>query len=933
MELLIKILSRYNSTIVLDNIHHTNLTKEITNKFLQLSNKIYFDTTLKIILVAQYDIEQKENTKQTYFDIFFDKYQHKINKNDICYIELSDKNNLYKIRYSMINNLISYYKKKGIISNIDTDSSTIENIEGKFGCLLIYLKYAIEYTKDLNSIEPKQARKVLKAKYSIMLDMIKNNNFKLILLYYSANNIPFKIDKDNYIDNYYNEEDLIELLINEKLIYKLDFENYFILSFPHTAIPKLILTILEKRNNIKIETIVLDNLSYLYKLDKELVISYIDYLIADQNIYTLDCAIQKLQQLNINFTTIFTAKRLLQSIAILNLGLVKIKFINEIKKIIVPQNLDFKNLSLKDLSDTFKMIDYTIHDLNYIKDFIDIYISNKNILFDNIDFTLQLLNYYSPKKYYEPREENTKIFDTIIDKILNNEQLFLKKLSAQYNLNILLNIFIVENDNLTSIISDNLLNILTQDKLSLEDNLKHIKLLYDLHNQITTTNLFIDIINEIILHKIDHDNLLKDLKKISDYSILVELFSLEYLSKKDDNVLELIDSIYNSLIDLDEQKYILPILRSVFDSSNTPFADYINIVHNINIIYGFKHSSQIIDIINLDLNIPEYILHNEDTFKFIKNTDIKLLDELKLKVIQNIAKSISYIKAPLNATKYKVLLNYSKNNSKENFDIIFNQFEQSIKHKLSKTTYKDIDYSAFFEFFVLANLYKKDVYLLLKEFINLFSINNNKDKSAYLKSTLVSSVNTYIELFNSFIIYLQDYRQEYILFIKFFIESIVSGGINLIYTTNLRKNPMNLSSLFYSIYLYNSKDIIDSLELNTNNDSDLNLKDKLAQYVLFDILKKDIPKIEDIDKLSQYKKTVHSIIEDTTISTTYKFLYLKGLLLIANNKEFIDKLKRDDIITDFKGKDYTSNRKDLLKAQQIICDKIKKDFTNLEFTK
>ena len=916
INLFIKSLEDYGGVLILDNIHHSNITKKATRDLIEISNKF----NLKIILISELKLNPKQNKDKTFFDNFFNKKDDIEIKESMNYIQISNKNNLYKTRLSIINNFLLYYQNKNIISNETIDLLSINEIEKEFGCSLFYLKSAIEYTQNINDISMNIARQYLKKKYKKFLNLKKNNKIKFLLCYYSIKNISFRIDKNCYKKTYKDEEDFIEYIIEKNLVNKIEYDNYFILSFPHNSIALFILNELVETKNIDITKTIYKYSKYLYLLDKQALIPLIDYKIATHDAKYLKFILES----KVAITDLFTLQRLIKALAVLNLANLSVEFNDDINKIIKPSNENIKNLSFE----KFMNVLISAERSQYTTAFVDDYISNKEIVFKNIDFTVQIINYYK-------KTNNRSTCNRIVNLLLEYKNDFIAEIIEQSNYTLVKKLYLLNHDELSQLLSNNILTILyfsDTESNNLSLHLENISILYALHRTIPNHEVFNQSIEDIISNKINYNKIEKDLIMRSNYQSIMKIISLYDILQSDIKIIELLNDIYSVLSTPSNQTYLVEILQYIMQNSQYACSRYVDVIHNLSFVNTLHDLKIVEDIINMDILITNSILFTKDTLEFFSD-DNDTLNEFKNKIVIKIATTRSIIKTNLNIELFRVLLKYTSEYFTDYFDAIFDQFTISMRNKLNSSDQLDIILDNLFEFFVLADYYNKDVIEILKDFIDLFSI-LKIDKNYEIKtSILISKIGFNLKLFNQFLFYLQKNKVIYEKFILNLKTYLLEHELTSIILSNARTNPMQISILIHSLCSYNKETIADIWDNSLQNYIKDSLEYDLSNFTLLSLYNKDIQTIQNIDILNKYKSVVLKAISDKNISEVESFLYLKGLLYISDNKLFIDNLKKDDIITDYKREYKQSKKFKLTKIQQIICNKIIKDYENLEFYK
>lgn len=929
IEIFLNQLMEAKGVLVLDNIQASPKSKKITEDFVKKSLKL----EIPIIIVVQYELVRYNKKIKNFFENFIEDIDYNLNISQFNIIYIAEGTNYLKTRISLTRNLIQYFFNIELINNLPTKNQ-IYNIERKFHASLFYLKKAIEFKEGLENINIDIAKEEILKQYSIL-----HNNpndyfgFKFLFTLISRKNGKFIIKKEIFLKELADERVIIDELVEKKMIFKLLDKENVILQFHHKLIPNILFDKLRKDQDVRL--LLYSSVNYFYLLDK-LYFQYLLYTISllkrDDNLFVK--TIQLLLKNNFDIKSILSLKMVNVKIFFDKDNNIINFLINEKEKIFSrqmlleqkPQN-DYSPVNFLDMSDdklkkksTYSIIELiysfnSINEYNSINFFVDMFCAR-----DKLDFhTLEIAIFFKSNiKKFKIQTKYIEILDNII---FSNKDILLSYFSTQDTIYRVLYAIYLNDEKIKEFINENLKTILNK----YESSYNSIILLLILSSYDLKSSRHKELIG-VFTRKITDNSLKKHTENIHESKLITFINEIVKINKytNQDYSFSILEKILNFFYNYQNIKYLISFLNEFIFNNMENFIQFYQHI-------PIKYKTYLTEVINEYIVVPSNIILTTTSYEIFT---LNKLSKFNDRYIEYILKQDDVIQTlSLGSTKYFLLildrLFYTNN---QFFHELFMDYCNIIQDFMFVNCNSHL--KIYFHYHAVeftSSLYKYNYTSYILDFP--YSDKNFRTSLILTQSEKLGILDNYdISRIKNFILFLDYFKQ----FDKDpEIEKLLSFFVGYI-TLQHKMQKNNDFIVFVSIFKY--LNLLSNNEINQILKIVLKLKfikktlqesDRFLLYYILNLLQyKHIKffKVIKLEKLFHKLELNHSTTENTYENITIKFMSLKGLLVVSNNKEFIIELKLKKNVINLQS-DYKELKEKRLLSEfdTHICDNILKD--------
>ncbi|WP_419763959.1 MAG: ATP-binding protein [Arcobacter sp.] len=619
-----------NEIVIIDNIHYSEDTLAIAKEFLLKTDAAH----CYIILCSQKFMNINNESKQTK-DMLFEKIENQNIKHNTIAIDLSEKSK----SKSLIINMINYYNKVKK-NQFELYDGLEDELYEKFGGILSFLDLSLANSNNLTELKKTDFEDFIIKEYRELRNIDSEREFKLLLLYLSANDYKFTISKDFY-DNHLNfEREVVNSLLSDSnefkkrkikdLIFKVIDGDRIVLHFPHSTIAQYILNTICDKTNKNIADVILESFELVRVFDPKLYEAFFECVYNDYKLYQANNGIFLKLYNKIAQTTqlkyFLTLKSLLRVLKrSFKLSIETYNNLNNYywqghtyyyeadrelysqgfkKHIVVREDEFIELLKVTNINQNIDdFIEYTTFQFDHEYDYLMVYIYYEVLLQDevflNINQILELIRNVFIESYLGSTLNDSVFKDLtkeIIDSSLNKYNMY--DVLELNNYEDLIDIAYDTNyRELNKFLINNLYSLLQYNKVSLED--------------------IINIFYELDYRYIHYEDCSKQQKKLIKYidSICYKYISSELsLILKNYNLITLIQSEYNDIRLF--KKTMIYLFEFLFDENQSDFLS--NSLNNISLKEKVDFL-EFLKIVNTKyINKIENILKNDSNFDFSK---------------------------------------------------------------------------------------------------------------------------------------------------------------------------------------------------------------------------------------------------------------------------------------------------------------------------
>lgn len=262
--------AKINEIVIIDNIHHSEDTLAIAKEFLVKAQESHC-----YIILSSQKFMSIDNKSERTIDKLFEKINVPEIKKKIITIDLSEKEK----STSLILNILNFYNKKEngkfqLYEDVEND------LYEKFSGILSYIDLSLANSKNIVELKNTDFEDFIMKKYKVLRSMDSEQEFKILLLYLSANDFQFSLSKDLYENHLIYEREIVNNLLEDvtesqkikkkNLLFKVIEEDRVVLQFPHNSIAKYILNLICKRRGKNIYELIVENLGQIRIYDARL---------------------------------------------------------------------------------------------------------------------------------------------------------------------------------------------------------------------------------------------------------------------------------------------------------------------------------------------------------------------------------------------------------------------------------------------------------------------------------------------------------------------------------------------------------------------------------------------------------------------------------------------------------------------------------------
>ncbi|WP_428739378.1 AAA family ATPase [Sulfurimonas sp.] len=222
------IVQESKGTIILDNINSSEDSISISKNMFFEAN----ENNLLIIYIFKANV-------YTYLKDFFSYCEFDSISLNILHLQFFPFNHFTYDRKMMIKSFFQYYLSKNKINHMPRNQQ-ITKIEEEFGVQLEYLKYAFEKNYQIESLSIENAKELILKKYKVFFNSEYLQEFKFLFILETILDNSFFVSED-YVEDMTEEFIFLEELVDQDIIYKVEFDTYCTFHFPSKSIAKFIM--------------------------------------------------------------------------------------------------------------------------------------------------------------------------------------------------------------------------------------------------------------------------------------------------------------------------------------------------------------------------------------------------------------------------------------------------------------------------------------------------------------------------------------------------------------------------------------------------------------------------------------------------------------------------------------------------------------------